>query len=187
MGFWITCVFMVLDSLSGADRAQLHELYARSVMLLEFGRIDQWAELFEPQATLRCFHTKGESVVQHQFKGRDELLSLGLRIVNAQFDVALGAIESTSRCRHLLSNVCFFEEGLHGASGYAYVLVTSVSRTEPRWLASGVYFDRLTKCGSGCWRFASRSFTADGANTVESLDARTTHLATPFNLKPSAA
>jgi hypothetical protein len=45
---------MVLDTLSVADRVNLLELYARSVMLIELGRIKEWSELFALEGWARC-------------------------------------------------------------------------------------------------------------------------------------
>ncbi len=150
---------MILDSLSAADRMQLHELYARSVMLLELRRCQDWVDLFEPGAFFQCRTT----ATRAEFKGRADLLRLAQQISSGEFDLALGKIQPGSHSRHILHNICLFQEGLHQASGYAHVSVMSLDHIEPpHFLASGLYTDRLSKCGSGCWRFASRRFTLDG-------------------------
>jgi len=159
---------MVLDSLTAADRAQLHELYARSLMLPELGRLKEWVALFDPHAALRC---RGQ-----EFKGREELIRLGELIASHRFDIAVGELSHgagevgrPSRLRHSITNLCLFEEDAHHVSGVAQVLVLSVGAGEPQWIASGTYSDRLHKCSSGCWCFQSRIFTADtGAPTDRS-------------------
>jgi SnoaL-like domain len=158
---------MVLDSLRADDRAQLHELYARSVVFLELGRCKQWVELFDPRAVVRCVHDDGGHFVAHQFKGRDELLRLAERILRGQFDIATGELIQRSRIRHFLGSICLSEEGPGHASGMAQVAVMSIEAGRPRWMASGSYADHLVKGGSGCWRFQSRTFTADGVPAAQ--------------------
>jgi SnoaL-like protein len=153
---------MMLDSLTPYDRVQLLEVYARSVMLLELGRCAEWADLFLPQALVRCPGTGDNASVQ--FKGRDELLVLGRRLMLGEFDVAAGRLVPPLRCRHLLNNITLFGGEPQGASGYAFLTVTTVGgREPPRWLASGKYSDRLRRCAAGCWRFESRTFIPDTA------------------------
>jgi hypothetical protein len=48
-----------------------------------------------------------------------------------------------------------------------------------RWLASGLYTDRLSKCSSGCWRFNSRTFIADGLSTAITTALPTTAKVVP--------
>jgi hypothetical protein len=160
---------VILDSLTPYDRVQLLEVYARSVMLLELGRCAEWVDLFSPHAVIQCPGTGEHAGVQ--FKGREELLALGRRLVLGEFDVAVGRLVPPLRCRHLLSNITLFESERRGASGYAFVTVTTVGGPEPpRWLASGKYADRLHRCGSGCWQFESRTFTPDRAIAAYSAD-----------------
>jgi hypothetical protein len=156
------------------------------VVLLELGRVEQGICSSRMRPCVAP-SKRGDSVVNREFKGREELLRLGRQIVNGQLDIALGGSEPTARCRHLLSKVCLFEEGSRGVSGHAHLLVVSLRSSEPRYLASGVYFDRLTKCGSNCWRYASRSFTADGVSAVEFSVGETSHSEIPSPLKASAA
>ena len=153
---------MILDSLTALDRVQLLEVYARSVMLLDLGRCAEWADLFLPDALVRCTCTDARASTQ--FKGREELLALGRRLMLGEFDLAVGRLVPPLRCRHLLSNITLFESERRGASGYAFLTVTTVGGPEPgRRLASGKYLDRLHKSAAGCWRFASRTFIADSA------------------------
>jgi hypothetical protein len=162
---------MVLDTLTPADRVNLLELYARSVMLLDLGRCEEWAELFEPRAFVRCGH--------QQFTGHDELVNLGRRMMVGDFYLGGGCATLPLRCRHLLSNVCLFGEVSRCASGYAHVTLISTAGGEPpRWLASGIYSDRLRRCASACWRFESRALTADALPTAkfgEAVAATRTH------------
>jgi hypothetical protein len=162
---------MVLDSLSGADRAQLHELYARSVILLELGRCDQWADLFEPGAIFQCTCAEEQSATEHRFEGKVELTQLGEWIARGEFDVALGKVGRATRSRHLLTDICLFEDGSHHVAGYAHVTVIGVGCRAPHYLTSGLYVDRISKCGSGCWRFAKRRFRPD-INSGESPTTR---------------
>ena len=171
---------MILDSLAPTDRVQLHELYGRSVMLLELGRCKEWAELFEPSAVFQCASTAGKS----EFKGHADLLRLAQQITSGEFDLALGPTHAASNNRHLLHNICFFQEGLHHVRSYAHVSVMSIKSGEPpHFLASGLYADRLSKCGSGCWRFAARYFTLDGLN--ESSTATNTRHPAVLSVFPS--
>jgi hypothetical protein len=148
-----------LDTLNTADRVNLLELYGRSVMLLELGRACQWADLFTPTALLRCG--------SRQFKGRAELLELAQRMIAGEFDLAAGPLTPPVRCRHTLSDVSLFADGA-GAAGFAHLNVSAVGDGDaPRWLASGVYSDKLSKCGAGCWRFDSRVLTASGAVSLQ--------------------
>ncbi len=156
---------MVLDTLTTADRVELLELYARSVMLLELGRCEEWAHLFESHALVQCHGVCEQSAVQC-FRGRDELLIFGRRIICGDFDISARRIAPPRRCHHLLSNVSLFGEGPRYALGYAYLIVTSRGGVEPpRWLASGMFSDHLSKCAAG-WRFESRTFTADCAGSL---------------------
>ena len=75
---------MILDSLSGLDRVQLLEVYARSVMLPELGRCAEWVELFLPDARVsRAGRAEGGA----EFRGREALLGLGRRMASGEFDV----------------------------------------------------------------------------------------------------
>jgi len=145
-----------LDTLNTADRVNLLELYGRSVMLLELGRASEWADLFVPHAVLR--------VGSQEFKGRAELLDLARRVIAGEFDLAVGPLTPQVRCRHSLSDVSLFADGAGGASGFAHLSVFAVGDAgAPRWLSSGMYTDKLSKCGAGCWRFDSRVLTAGRA------------------------
>src|SRR5436190_17246504 len=97
---------VVLDSLSAGDRAQLLELYARSIMLLELGRCADWGDLFAPGALVRCAGNGGKAPIE--FKGRDQLLALARRLIQGEFDLALGPLAPPLRCRHLLSSISLF-------------------------------------------------------------------------------
>jgi hypothetical protein len=157
---------VILDSLSAGDRVQLLEVYARSVMLLELGRCEEWADLFSPQALVRCAGAREQAPVE--FKGRNELLVLGRRLMLGEFDVAVGCLAPPLRCRHLMSNITLFGDEARHASGYGFLTVTTIGgREPPRWLASGRYSDRLFKCPAGCWRFESRTFIPDSASAGE--------------------
>jgi hypothetical protein len=152
---------MVLDSLSGADRANLQELYARSVMLLDLGRSEEWVNLFDSRATLECVTPPGNTA-PIRFTGREELLRLARNTIAGTFSLALGALDPPISCHHILSNICLYCDASRNVHGYAHLLVTSRSGTQPpRWLAAGILTDRLYKCASGCWLFASRSFSTD--------------------------
>jgi hypothetical protein len=149
-----------LDTLSTADRVNLLELYGRSVMLLELGRSSDWVDLFVPHALLRCG--------SQQFRGRAELLEFAQRMVAGQFDLAVGYLTPPVRCRHSLSDVSLFADGAGRASGFAHLTVSAVGDAgTPRWLASGMYSDKLSKCGAGCWRFDSRVLTSGSATTLQ--------------------
>ena len=168
---------MVLDTLTGADRVELLELYSRSVMLLDLNRCEEWARLFEPQALLQSNGTSDESRIQY-FEGHDELLKFGRRIILGECDITGRRVMPPLRCRPLISNVSLFGQGPRSALGHAYLLVTSSGGVDaPRWLFGGMYSDRLRKCAAG-WRFESRTFTADCAYaataTVRSVPAPAT-------------
>jgi SnoaL-like domain len=164
---------MWLDTLTASDRVNLLELYARSVMLLELGRCKDWADLFQPDALVRCASPADDASserfgVSRQFRGRAELLELARRIIDGEFDLALGPLNPSVRCRHTLSNVSLFGEGTARASGYAHLTVTSVGgAAAPCGLASGMYSDALRKCGAGCWQFESRALMANGVAVLE--------------------
>jgi hypothetical protein len=161
-----------LDTLNTADRVNLLELYARSVMLIELGRACDWVELFDPYALVRC------AGASRQFKGRAELLDLARRSIAGEFDLAAGVMTPPAHCRHTLTDISLFSGADAGATGYAHLTVTAAGGGgAPRWLASGTYSDRLHRCGAGCWRFECRVLTIDG------LDAS---LAIPSS-KPSAS
>lgn len=152
---------MVLDTLSVGDRANLLEVYARSVMLLDLGLCEAWAELFEAQAVVR---TAGAAFATREFSGRPQLIELARDTFEGRFNLYLQTLSPAVRSHHILSNVCLYADGAHYARGYAHLLVTTRGEREaPRWLASGIYSDRLSKCGSGCWRFQSRTLTLGGA------------------------
>jgi SnoaL-like domain len=149
-----------LDTLNTADRVHLLELYGRSVILLELGRASEWVDLFAPHAVVRCG--------SRQFKERAELLNLARRTMAGEFDLALGPLTPPVHCRHTLSDVSLFADGVAGASGFAHLTISAVGDTgAPRWLASGMYSDKLSRCGSGCWRFDSRVLTSGGAVTLQ--------------------
>jgi len=145
---------MVLDILTAADRVNLLELYARSSMLLDLGRCQEWTDLFEAGAVVRCSAGR-------QFRGHDELLKLARDTVEGRCSLALVPMSSPVRCRHVLSNVSPFAEGNRKALGYAYLSVGRKGDLTARQVAAGVYFDQLWRSASGCWRFSSRLFTSD--------------------------
>jgi hypothetical protein len=156
---------MVLDTLTAYDRVQLLEVYARSVMLLELGRCAEWVDLFLPNALVRCAGTGKRA--SGQFKGRDELLALGRRLMLGEFDVAVGCLVPPSRCRHLLGNITLFGTDTRHALGYGFLTVTTIGGSEPpRWLGSGRYSDRLYKSSGGCWQFENRMFIPDNAEAA---------------------
>ena len=148
---------MWLDTLNPTDRVNLLELYGRSVMLLELGRAADWVELFEPHALMTW---AGGS---RRFQGKAELLELAHRMIAGEFDLAVGVVMPPSRCRHSLTDISLFSNpATGGATGYAYLSVTGTSGAgPPRWLASGMYSDRLHRCSAGSWRFASRVLRVD--------------------------
>jgi hypothetical protein len=164
---------LVLDTLSVADRANLLELYARSVMLLDLGHCEEWADLFDDRASVRSAGVAG-GPPRSEFKGREELLQLGRATVKGTFNLALGPLSPPLLCCHILSNVCLYAEGTHSARGYAHLLVTTKGTMEqaPRWLTAGIYSDRLRKCASGCWRLESRTFTPEGCAAAASVTLR---------------
>jgi hypothetical protein len=159
---------MWLDTLTASDRVNLLELYARSVMLLELGRCNDWTDLFAPNALVRYADPAARasaerSGVSRQFKGRAELLELARRMISGEFDLVVGPLNPPVRCRHTLSNLSLFGEGTSSASGYAHLTVTSIGGgATPHWLASGMYSDTLRRCGAGCWRFESRVLVVNG-------------------------
>jgi len=156
---------VILDSLTALDRAQLLEVYARSVMLLELGRCEEWVDLFFPEALVRRSGANGPSSVE--FRGHNELLGLGCRLMRGEFDLAVCRLAPPSRCRHVLTNITLFGHEARHASGYAFPTVTTIGGAQPpRWLASGKYSDRLHRCPAGCWRFQSRTFIADSAEAA---------------------
>jgi hypothetical protein len=150
---------MILDSLSGLDRVQLLEVYARSVMLPEFGRCAEWVELFLPDARVCCASSGDQGT---ESRSRDALLALGRRMACGEFDLVLGNLAPPLRTRHLLSNITLFGTDTKSAEGCAVVTVTTLGGPNPpRWLASGTYADRFYKGAEGCWRIQSRTFIAD--------------------------
>lgn len=152
---------MVLDTLSVGDRANLLEVYARSVMLLDLGQCEAWANLFDSHAVVRSAR---EDSTASQFSGRQEFLQLARDTFEGHFNLALGSLNPRTRCHHILSNVCLYADGAHHARGYAHVLITTRGESAaPRWLAAGIYSDQLVKCSSGCWRFQTRRLILDGA------------------------
>ena len=154
---------MVLDTLSVGDRANLLEVYARSVMLLDLGHCEAWADLFESHAVVRSAR---EDSTSSQFSGRQELMKLARDTFEGRVNLALGCSSPAIRCYHILSNVCLYTDGAHYARGYAHLLITTRGGNDAvRWLAAGIYSDRLSKCGSGCWRFQSRTLNLDGTST----------------------
>jgi SnoaL-like protein len=165
---------VILDSLTAGDRVQLLEVYSRSVMLLELDRCEEWADLFSPQAVVRCTSAREQAPLE--FKGRDELLVLGRRLMLGEFDVAVGRLAPPLRCRHLISNITLFGAEARHALGYGFLTVTTIGgREPPRWLASGRYSDRLYRCSAGCWRFESRTYIPDspGPAVVDTNQALT--------------
>jgi hypothetical protein len=149
-----------LDTLPTADRVNLLELYGRSVMLLELGRAVEWVDLFASQALLRCG--------SQQFKGRDQLLNLARRMIEGEFDLAVGSLTAPTPCRHSLSDVCLFARGESGAAGFAHLNVFAGDDVgAPRLLFSGMYSDQLSRCGTGCWQFVNRVLASRTAVTHE--------------------
>jgi SnoaL-like protein len=153
---------VVIDPLSSNDRVQLLEVYARSVMLLELERYTEWAGLFGPHALIRFVGTSEQSPAE--FRGREELLSLGRKLMRGEVDFGLGHLTPPSRARHHLSKITLFGGGRGRASGYAFLTITTVGSAEaPRWLASGMYSDSFFRNPAGCWCFETRTLTTDAA------------------------
>ena len=167
---------MWLDTLHTADRVNLLELYGRSVMLLELGRAAEWVDLFASHALLRCG--------SQQFTGRGELLNLARRMIEGEFDLAVGNLTAPARCRHNLSDVCLFASGDAGATGFAHLNVfAGDDANAPRLLFSGMYSDQLSRCGSGCWQFVNRVLTTQTAVTQQR--AQQLRTATADHLSPT--
>jgi len=165
-----------LDTLHTADRVNLLELYGRSVMLLELGRAAEWVDLFASHALLRCG--------SQQFTGRGELLNLARRMIEGEFDLAVGNLTAPARCRHNLSDVCLFASGDAGAAGLAHLTVfAGDDGNAPRLLFSGMYSDQLSRCGSGCWQFVNRVLTTQTAVTQQR--AQQLRTATADHLSPT--
>jgi len=165
-----------LDTLHTADRVNLLELYGRSVMLLELGRAAEWADLFASHAVLRCG--------SQQFSGRAELLNVARRIIEGEFDLAVGSLTAPVRCRHSLSDVCLFANGEAGAAGFAHLNVFAADdASAPRLLFAGMYSDKLSRCGTGCWQFVSRVLTTRPAVTQQR--AQQVPTATADHLSPT--
>src|SRR5579862_9784995 len=155
---------MVLDSLTTSDRVNLLELYARSVMLIELGQCTEWAELFVPQGSIVREAHNGPT--GRSFKGRDQLIELGRHMIAGEFDLTVGPLTPTVCCRRVLTDISSFAHGTSAALGFAHLTVTSISGQEsPRWIASGLFRDLLSKSGSGCWRFENRTYVPEGATT----------------------
>jgi len=156
---------MVLDTLSSGDRAQLIELYARSVMLLHLHRYAQWTELFDPQVVVQSVRA---GAATERYTGRDELLALSHRMARGEFDLALGHLVPPLLTSHSLSNITLFDERRGHALGYAFLTVTTVAGADPpRWLASGLYTDHFFKCPAGCWRFVRRVLQTDAKHSCD--------------------
>jgi hypothetical protein len=153
---------MVLDTLSVADRVNLLELYARSVMLIELGRTREWTELFVQEGWARCASAPDEPL-NRPFKGRAQLLDLARQMAAGEFDLATGQLTPATPCRRVLTDISLFSQGTGSALGFAHLTMTSMATREPpRWIASGLYHDRLGRNATGCWQFQSRTFVADG-------------------------
>ena len=152
---------MVLDTLTTADRVNLLELYARSVMLLELGRCADWAALFELHAVLECTPATGQP---QTFKGHDALVGLARRMIAGDFDLAMGNLDAAFSLRRHLTDVALFGQGSGHALGYAHLSLISADEARPSILGAGVFSDHLTRGSVGCWRFASRTFVANGAH-----------------------
>lgn len=158
-------VAMVLDTLSASDRVNLLELYSRSAMLLELARPEEWTELFEPLGAITVT-TADAAPSTLEFRGRSELLALARRMTSGEYDLAAGLLSPRVKCHHTLANICLYSHG-RGAAGYAHLTVTCGGGSEPpRWLASGLYADQLTRCSSGCWRFRARTYVASSSLTA---------------------
>ncbi len=128
--------------------------------MLELKRPEEWVNLFEPQAVVRCaVRTQAEPL---KFRGRDELMALARKVMFGEFDIVVGA-GLRQKCRHLLSNVALFgSESARVASGYADVIAVTVAGPDPpRWLAAGRYSDELVKSPSGDWQYAGRTYVPD--------------------------
>jgi SnoaL-like domain len=157
-------MLVVIDPLSSGDRVQLLEVYARSVMLLELEQYAEWANLYGLHARVRFIHGSEQSPVE--FRGRDQLLTLGQRLRRGEVGFGFGNVGPRVRVRHHLTNITLFGDGPRWALGYAFLTVATLGGAQaPRWVASGVYSDRLSKNPAGCWCFQERTFTEDPAIT----------------------
>jgi hypothetical protein len=94
---------------------------------------------------------------------RAQLLDLARQMAAGEFDLATGHVTPATPCRRVLTDISLFAHGTGSALGFAHLTMTSMATREPpRWIASGLYHDRLHKNASGCWQFQSRTFVADG-------------------------
>jgi hypothetical protein len=67
-----------------------------------------------------------------------------------------------------LSDVCLFANGEAGAAGFAHLNVFAADdASAPRLLFAGMYSDKLSRCGTGCWQFVSRVLTTSTAVTQQ--------------------
>jgi len=130
------------------DRAEIVALIHRYAELLDAGRLDEVAALFE-RATWRA--------------SRNDLTLSSPDQVRAVYRNVILYEDGTPRTRHLLTNltVDVDDAGVEASSSCYFTVLQGVVPGEPiQAILSGRYVDRLAKGPDG-WHFTDRLFHAD--------------------------
>jgi hypothetical protein len=125
--------------LTGADRADLLDLYGRYALAIDFGDGSGWAECFAHDGSFVA--NRGEGMEPVIVRGRDELDTFARN----------HRLSPSGKTRHHFTNIATSgtEQGATGRAAILYVEGRAV-------LGSGLYVDSLVRVDGG-WLFNERA------------------------------
>jgi len=126
-------------TLTGADRANILDLYGRYALAIDFGDGSSWAD---------CF-TDGGKFVAHRGEGMDRVSVSGREELDAF--ARKHRVSPSGLTRHHFTNIST-EPAPGGATGRAAILYVEGKAV----LGNGLYVDELVRDGD-TWRFAQRT------------------------------
>ena len=124
--------------LTGADRANILDLYGRYALAIDFGDGSAWADCFTD--TGKFIANRGEGMEPVRVSGRDELDAFARK----------HRVSPSGLTRHHFTNIAT-ESAPGGATGRAAIVYVEGRAV----LGNGLYVDQLVRDGD-TWRFGQR-------------------------------
>ena len=130
------------------NKLAIHELLGKVAIALDQKNLDAIEECFAADATM-TLTIAGQDAIP-PFEGRDAIMALMKGAVDAQ----------TDERRHVISNICFHEEGDDMARVVSYLTLCATENGEVALVSTGIYNDQVVRDGEN-WRLANRNLHLD--------------------------